>query len=100
MPDYDMPDPIERTAYVEITDETLCQRLAWLREFHGRNGFVPDYRTIAQGWQISHGAVGASLDKMAERGWLIKSGRNTVLTGDDPCHEKPVQLGEGWRKLN
>jgi hypothetical protein len=99
MPKYEMPDPIERTAYVEITEETLCQRLAWLREFHGRNGFIPDYRTIAQGWQLSPAAVGSSLDKMAERGWINKVGRNVVLTGDDPCHSDRTQTGEGLRKL-
>jgi hypothetical protein len=96
---YQMPDPIDRTAYVEITLETLCQRLGWLRDFQVLNGFVPDYRTIAQGWQVSPAAISTSLEKMVERGWVRRVGRNIVLTGDDPCHKDRNQTGEGARRL-
>lgn len=101
--DVDIPKPIQRSAYVEITSDVLCQRLIWLKRFVDRNGFFPTYEMIANGWQVTKSAVRHSLSLMAERGWVRFVGKRSILTNEDTCYEpKPerVVTGEGWRKLS
>jgi len=86
-----LPDQLPRTANVEITEELICQRFGWLREFFDKNGFLPSNAVIGEGWGgLSRAAVPRSLAMMEERGLLRLVGdghrKAIVLQGaEDAC---------------